>query len=229
MRRICHLLLLCGWAALAAHAEFFWRMPRRPDTVLEQLGGVRVYETPVEINGAAGTLTAHAFTAQTANGLATQIARRLDLPSPSQTPGAAILTHADKTRLTKILVLPSPSGHDQCMTLCIASKGPPPPAPAAWPASIPALDAEPTFTAVCAKTHSGFVTAETALGPEAALTDAAARLTRSGWREAFSAGAACKLFTSNQKQCIVFVSSGDGTGRTSVSLLCREGAGTDGR
>ncbi|MBP5321714.1 MAG: hypothetical protein J6334_12070 [Kiritimatiellae bacterium] len=210
-------------------AEFFWRLPRRAETVLEQLGGMPVYETPIQVNGAPGTLTAHAFTGQTASGLAAQIARRLGLPVPPTAPGGTMLTHDDKTRLTKYLVLPSPSGHDSCVTLAIAAKGRPPSTPTGWPAQVPALNAEPRFTAVCEKTRTGFVTAESALTPEAALADATTRLAQAGWREAFSAGASCKIFTLNSKQCIVFASAESGTGRTSVSLLCREGAVTDGR
>jgi hypothetical protein len=204
----------------------FWRRPESAGTRLSALGGPRVYATDVQVNGAPGTLAAFSFDAP-APQLSAALARRLGGPqaAPSE---AAMLTHAGNGRLERYLVLPAPAAGGGCVVL--AFDQPLRPAatarrkPAAWPEGLPALAAEPLFTAVCAKTRTAFVTAETAATPEEAAREAAQTLLGAGWSEIPPSTATFKLFVSGRKQCVLFAGPAPRSERTAISLLQREGA-----
>ena len=220
------LLCACGLLPPALRAEVFWRLPKRADTVLQQMGGARVYATDVELNGAPGALTAYAFE-RSASEIGSELARRLGLPAPSAF-GATMLTHAEKERLLRVFVLPAASGSGGSVVLSFdlplreaeRSRLTPP----EWPANLPALSATPLFTAVCTQTRSTFVTAESAAEPEAAAQEAAQLLAGAGWSEALPSTATFKLFAAGRKQCVLFASRNPETAKTTISLLQREGA-----
>jgi hypothetical protein len=220
------LLGACGLCPSALRAEVFWRLPKRADTVLQQMGGARVYATDVQLNGMPGALTAYAFE-RTASEVGSDLARRLGLPAPDAF-GATMLTHAEKERLLRIFVLPAASGSgdsvvlsfDQPLREAERSRLTPPD----WPENVTALNATPLFTAVCALTRSTFVTAESAADPEAAAQDAARLLSDAGWSETYPSSATFKLFASGRKQCVLFASRSSETAKTTISLLQREGA-----
>jgi len=222
----CFWIAACGLLALPLFAEVFWRIPKRSDTVLEQMGGTRVYETAVRLNGAPGTLTAYAFEAAPAQ-TAPDLARRLGLPVTTPA-GGSLLLHAEKGRLVLLLVLPAASGNDATLILAFSQtlrdaarvRQEPP----EWPEDMPALNATPVFSAICEKTRSTFVTAETAASPESAVEEAAQALAGAGWTEAVPSGSTFKLFAEGRRQCVLFASSSPQTGSTTISLLQRMGS-----
>ena len=212
--------------AFALRAEVFWRLPRQADTVLRQMEGSRVYTTDVLLNGEPGTLAAYAFGAP-APRVSADLSRRLGLPAPTPA-GAAFFSHAEKDRLYRFFVLPSSAGNDTCVVLAFdqsirafarARQEPP-----AWPDGLPAFNATPLFSAVCALTRTSFVTADSPASPEAAADEAAQTLRGAGWAEALPSAATFKLFVSGRKQCALFASRNPQTGQTTISLLQREGA-----
>ena len=229
MRPATHCLLLIGGAvclALATRADVFWRLPKAAGTRLTALGGSRMYSTDVQVNGAPGTLAALAFDTPSSQISAT-LARQFG--ASRSAPGeAAMLTHAESGKLERYFVLPSPVIGGGCVVLAFdqplrdATKARQ--APPGWPAGVPALAAEPLFTAVCAKTRATFVTAESATTPEGAVQDAAHTLLGAGWEEIPPSMPTFKLFTSGRKQCVVFASRAPQSERTTISLLQREGA-----
>lgn len=211
--------------ALPLFAEVFWRIPKRSETVLEQMGGTRVYATEVRLNGTPGTLTAYAFdSAPSQTGPA--LSRQLGLPAAAGVP--LQLLHAEKGRLVRLWVLPSASGSDASLILSFsqslrdaerARRELP-----AWPDDLPALNATPVFSAVCEQTHSTFVTAETSATPESAVREAAQALAGEGWAEAVPSGATFRLFSQGYKQCVLFASRDPQAARTTISLLQRTGS-----
>ncbi len=223
------LAALVALTAAALSADVFWRMPSDADSALRALGGARVYATDVEVNGTAGTLAAYAFGEVPAT-LSTRLARQLGLPQPcADGRGAALLIHARKNTLQRLLVLPSPAGRrggcvvlafDQTLRGAAAARRDPP----SWPDGLPALNAVPQFTAVCAKTNTRFVTATSGDAPETAAQDAAHTLIGAGWRETTPSLPTFKLFISGRKQCLLFTNRSADSEGTLISLLQRDGS-----
>ena len=213
--------------SLPLSAEIFWRLPKTSDTVLRQMGGTRVYATDVRLNGAPGTLTAYTFDSSPALRVSAGLSRSFGLAAPASS-GALFLTHAEKDSLSRLFVLPSPSGSETCVVLAFdqslrnaakARENPP-----AWPDGLPALDATPVFSAVCALTRTTFVTADSPVAPEAAAQEAAQVLRSAGWVETTPATATFKIFASGRKQCVLLATRNPQSERTTISLLQREGA-----
>ncbi len=213
--------------SLPLHAEVFWRVPKTSDTVLRQMGGIRVYATDVRLNGSPGTLATYTFDRSPALRVSSDLARSFGLASPA-TSGTLFLTHAEKDRLSRLLILPSPSGGEACVVLAFdqslrdaakAREHSP-----AWPNGLPALAATPVFSAVCAQTRTTFVTAESPAAPEAAAQEAAQALRDAGWEETTPATATFKIFAVGKKQCVLLATRNPQSERTTISLLQREGA-----
>ena len=209
-------------------ADVFWRLPKRADTVLQQLGGVCVYSTGVQLNGTPGTLAAYSF-GTSATEVRAGLTHSLGLP-PGASFGGALVTHVEKDRIRRLFVLPAASGESACVVLMFdqslrdferVSREPP-----TWPDGLPAIDATPLFSAVCAETHTAFAMAETPSDPAAAAQEAAQALRRAGWLEGSSPSATStfKLFSSGKKVCLLFASRRPQTDRTTISVLQREGA-----
>ncbi|MEI7901160.1 MAG: hypothetical protein WCK89_12985, partial [bacterium] len=162
--------LYCLLFATVLHAEVFWRLPKTTEAALQQMGGVRVYTTAVQVNGAPGTLSAFALNA-TAPEVSASIARRLDLP-PAAPFGATLITHVEKDRLCRLFVLPAPASATACIVLAFDQSlrdfAHTQSEPKTWPDGLPALNATPLFSATCALTRTAFVTADTPAMPEAA-------------------------------------------------------------
>lgn len=227
-RRTECLAALAALTAAALSADVFWRMPSTADATLCALGGARVYATDVTVNGAPGSLAAYAF-GETPATLRTRLARQLNLPLPvGAGQGAALLTHVRNNSMQRLLVLPAAAGLGGCVVLAFeqklraaaaASREPP-----AWPDGLPALNAEPRFTAFCAKTRTRFVTAASSDAPEDAARDAARALTGAGWTETPPGTPTFKLFVSGHKQCLLYANRANDSEGTLISLLQREGA-----
>jgi hypothetical protein len=224
-RVTCNLVLFLS-LSLPLRADVFWRLPKTADTVLQQMGGVRVYTTDVQVNGGPGTLSAFALDS-TAPEASASLARRLGLP-PAAPFGATFITHVEKDRLRRLFVLPAPASAAACVVLSFdqslrdfaqAQKE-----PVTWPAGIPALNATPLFSATCTLTRTTFVTADTSALPETALQEAAQTLCSAGWQEVAPATATFKILTSGKKQCVLLALRNPKTERTTISVLQREGA-----
>ena len=211
----------------ALQADVFWRLPKRADTVLQQLGGTCVYSTGVQLNGTPGALTAYSFSSS-ATEVRASLTRSLSLP-PNTSFGGALVSHVENDRMRRLFVLPAASGESACVVLLFdqslrdferVSQGPP-----AWPDGLPAIEATPLFSAVCAETRTAFAVAETPADPKTATREAAQTLSRAGWLEiSASATPTFKTFTSGKKICILFASLHPQTGGTTISVLQREGA-----
>ena len=216
-------------AATAARAEVFMRVPRSADAALQQLGGTCAYATEAALNGAPGQLSVYAFPSASATEVRAGLTKTLKLPAAPPSFGGALITRAEKGRVDRIFVLPAASGESACVALLFdqsssdaARAGQ---HPVEWPPELPALAATPLFAASCAQTRTTFATAETAAAPEAALAEAAALLQRSGWQRMGANGCATfALFASGRKTCLLFSSRNPTTGRTTISVLQREGA-----
>lgn len=225
-RSICAAAALwLSWAA-QPHAEFFWRFPAgRGEEALRRLGGTRVYQTDAQVNGTSGTLAAFAFADAPAKAAA-DLARLWGLPPPDPF-GASMLTHADNRTLYRILIMPPADNSESCLALAFmqplreAALAPAP----EWPADWPALNATPSFSAVCALTRSTFVTADSPVPPEVAVMEASRSFQCQGWAEALPAPPAdFTILAKGRKHCVIFASADRATGRTAISLLQREGA-----
>jgi len=222
-------LAVVGWfVSPPLQAEVFWRQPKQADTVIQQLGGVCVYSTGVQLNGTPGTLAAYSLGISAAEVRAS-LSHTLGLPSSSSF-GGALLTHVEKDRVRRLFVLPAASGESTCVVLMfdqslrdfarVSQESP------AWPEGLPAVTATaPLFSAVCAETHTAFAVAETPSDPQAATQEAAQTLSRAGWAEVSSAAASTfKMFSAGKKVCLLFASRSPQTDRTTISVLQREGA-----
>ena len=224
-RVTCNVFLLLFFA-LPLRADVFWRLPKNADTVLQQMGGVRVYATDVQVNGAPGTLSAYALDS-TAPEAGAALARRLGLP-PAPPFGSSLITHAEKDRIHRLFVLPSPASEATCVVLSFdqslrdfaRTQSEPP----KWPEGVPALKATPVFSALCALTRTSFVAADSPDAPETAAREAAQSLRAAGWQEASPANSTFKILTSGKKQCVLLATRNPQTERTTISVLQREGA-----
>lgn len=223
----------CGLAVLAAtavlRADVFLRLPKTAENSLRQLGGVCAYATDATINGAPGGLAVYAFPRTSASEVRSGLARSLGQPAADSAFGGTLATHVGNGRAYSLAVLPSASGESACVALLFDqsaadyahAKG----HPAEWPQALPALAAAPLFTASCGRTRTAFVTAETAAEPEAAVADASDRLRSAGWsRQSPPRPATFAVFASGRKICLLFASRSSATGRTTISVLQREGA-----
>lgn len=214
-------------APLLLQAEFFWRLPGTSEAQLKQLGGARLYATDVEVNGAPGNLAVYAFESAP-DAVGRQLARTLNLPLPRRGGEAAWLTSAVGNTLQRMLVLPSPASPDACMVLAFdqrthhaeQARGKTP----AWPPGVPVLSAKPLFTAECKRTRTTLVTADSTATPASLLQEATALLHSAGWSEMAPATGSLRMFTSDQRQCVLYASRNAQTGATIITLLQRDGA-----
>lgn len=216
---------LAALLALPLPADVFWRIPRRSDSALQELGGSCVYTTDVQINGAPGTLSAFAF-GESAVRVSGGLARKLNLSAPAA--AGAFVTSAEKGRVTRTLVLSSSGKEESCIALSLSQTESDASRARAkradWPPGLPALPGEPLFSAVCSATRTAFVTAATDAAPEAAAQEAAAAFLQAGWTEAPPSMPTFRLFVSGRKVSLVIASRDEKAGRTTISVLQREGA-----
>ena len=223
------ILLAAVWLVVPVlRADVFWHIAKRADSVLQQLGGLCVYTTDAQLNGAAGTLSAYSFS-DSASQVRGGLTRALDLPSEAAL-GGALMTHVEKDRMRRLLVLPASASEAACVVLLFdqslkdaarVKQNPPP-----WPSSLPAVAGTPLFSAVCAATGTSFGVAETDAEPQAAAQETAEALSRAGWLEVppSAATSAVRIFNSGKKISVLFASRRAPGERTTISVLQREGA-----
>ncbi|MFA7173139.1 MAG: hypothetical protein WC340_06950 [Kiritimatiellia bacterium] len=211
---------------LTLAAEVFFRMPRRATTLLRNLGGGMVYESAVEINGRAGSLTTFAFN-ESSEIISRQIAARLNLPSPGA--GSALIVDTSGKTLSRYFILPAPNLGNACLVTSIEQRagvfrnraGLAPP----WPAGIPVFNATPEFTARCDKTRCTFLSASSLCGsPEQAVEEAASALTQAGWEATVPTTPTFRIFTKQNQQCVVFSTESPRSGQVTINLLQRAGS-----
>lgn len=211
---------------LTLAAEVFFRTPRRGATLLRNLGGGMVYESAVEINGRAGSMTTFAFN-ESSEIISRRIASGLNLPSPGA--GSALIVDASGKTLCRYFILPAPNLGNACLVTTIQQRAgvfrgsaslPPP-----WPAGIPVLNATPEFTALCDKTRCTFLSASSLCGsPEQAVDEAADALTQAGWEATVPATPTFRIFTKQNQQCVVFSTETPRSGQITINLLQRAGS-----
>ena len=222
----CNVFLLV-FIALPLHADVFWRLPKTADAALQQMGGVRVYTTDVQVNGAPGSLSAFALDSTAPEASAT-LARRLGLPPPTAPFGSSLITHVEGDRLRRLFVLPSPASEVACVVLSFDQSlrdfARTQTEAKMWPEGIPNLNATPLFSATCLLTRTTFVTAETSSSPETAMQEALQTLCSAGWQSVSPASTSFKLLTSGRKQCVLLATRNPQTDRTTISVLQREGS-----
>ena len=223
-------LLAAAGTAAPLCADVFWRIPKRADSVLQQLGGTCVYTTDARLNGAAGTLAAYAFDDGAAQ-VRSRLAQALGLHAEGAF-GGTFMSHVEKDRLQRLLILPASGSAAACVVLRFdqatgdaarAARTPPP-----WPSGLPTVTGTPLFSAVCTATGTSFGVAETEADPQAAVQEAAQALSQAGWTElsphSAAAAPSARIFTSGKKISVLFASRRTPADRTQISVLQREGA-----
>ncbi|MDD2600210.1 MAG: hypothetical protein PHO37_13450 [Kiritimatiellae bacterium] len=211
---------------LTLAADIFFRTPRRAANTLRNLGGGMVYESAVEINGRAGSLTTFAFD-ETSEAIAQRLARQLKLPPPGA--GSTMIADTSGKTLCRYFILPAPVLGNACLVTAIeqragvfrSSTGLPPP----WPDGIPVFNATAEFTAACDKTRCTFLSASSLCGsPEQAVEEAANTLTQAGWEATVPGTPTFMIFTKKNQQCVVFSTENPRSGQITINLLQREGS-----
>jgi hypothetical protein len=216
------LLLLAG----LLQADFFMRIPRSAEALLRELGGSRIYESEVAVNGGEGRLSSFVFT-ETADVVGARLARRLKLPQPGA--GSSIMLSVSGRSLARYFILSAPGmQHSSLVTVleqdAVAAgrskQGHPP-----WPSSIPAMNATARFTAVCAHTRTTFLSASSTAGsPAAALGQAVSALSGAGWQTCPPSTPEFAILARGRGQCVVFAHTHAESGEITINILQREGS-----
>ena len=211
---------------LTLMADIFMRIPRRATTVLQDLGGSMVYKSSVRINGAAGSLSTFAFN-ESSDIISHRVARKLKLPQPSS--HSTVMLDASNKTLCKYFIMKAPNLENRSLVTAIEQKasvfkdagnGPPP-----WPDNIPVLNATAGFTAVCSKTRTTFLSANSRCNsPQQATDEAAAALSQISWKATPPATPTFRIFTKGRKQCIVFSTENPHSHQITINILQREGS-----
>lgn len=181
----CSCLVLLALLA-SAPGDVFLRIPKRPDTALEQLGGRVVQRSEVVVNGRRGRLSTFGFD-QASQGVCALLAKTLDRPELAQagaTGGLWIEWPAQGEPPCQVFVLPG-SG-SQSLVWVVET---PPDATAStpeWPwddLPVPA-GFQPAFSVAQDDGRVALVTGTLALPPEQARPALAEHLRATGWASA---------------------------------------------
>lgn len=191
VRRFAALLfaaLLASVVARPARGAVFLRRPRSCSAAMEALGGVRLEESAVEVNGATGVLRVYAFE-RAAAALAADADRELraaggDAPGD----GSFCIDWARRTGRNNaadtLLVVPCGAERSaQCLAFVLEADAPGTPR---WPWSdlTPPADAQPAFAARIGRGRAGFVSGVCGLSPAAAGAAWRDVLDAAGWTTA---------------------------------------------
>ena len=211
---------------LSANAEVFLRFARGPDSILSNLGGSKVYQSKVQINGSKGELSSYIFNLRS-DVTANRLAKKLKLPKPKA--GAAIMLDATKKSLTRYFIIQAPGLQDSTLVTALEQKSSifrrPPSGSPPWPDEIPVLNASARFTARCDKTRTTFLCAVShSSTPEQAVTEASALLAGEGWAEMLPTTPTFRIFSQGVKQRVVFADENSATHEVNINILQRDGA-----
>jgi len=214
---------------LCLSADVFWRFKKSTSRVLQDLGGSSVYSTPVQVNGASGTLTAYAFHQLSSLEVGRELKQRLAVAKGAEVFDATMITAQEEGRIQKFLVIPSTHGGSASVVLMFeqslqemkkrGSKE-----VLEWPEGLSMLPGTPRFTASCATTRTTFVTAETATEPVATLSGVESALKGAGWSVLPLSTPTFKLFVRDTKTCVAFAIRSTGATQTTLSVMQRDGS-----
>jgi len=186
--------------AFSASGAFFWKISGAAEKFLANLGGERMYASPVTVNGLDGELLVYTFP----SGDAGNLAKALAANPPSE---------------TRCFLIPATAAP---LVLAVTGKAATQGTPQ-WPAAIPQFPARPLFSAETRASQLSFLTAACDALPDEASLHAATALWLAGFSEASPAGASCRIFAKGPATALLFVSpASDGT---RVTVLIRKGAG----
>jgi len=211
---------------LALAADVFLRIPRQGTMLLENIGGSMVYQSPVKINGRAGSLSTFVFN-DTSDIISHRVARKLKLPAPAAQ--STIILDATGGNLCRYFIMKAPDLENACLVTTIeqragvfkgtASQIPP------WPDNIPVLNATIGFSAVCDKTGTTFLSASShCQSPQQAADEAAQALSQTGWDATLPDTPDFRMFTKGRQQCIVFATENPDSREITINILQREGS-----
>jgi hypothetical protein len=224
------LLLFAALIPVCLVADVFWRVKKNHASLLQELGGKKVYATDVLVNGEPGTLWAYAFQETSATEIGKQLRNRLSIAQEMTPAVGTMIATKENDRMQRLLVIPS--GYETSSSLVMlfeqqgqSAKKRATDEPLAWPEGLSTLPGVPRFTAVCAATKTAFVTAETGQEPEEAMKSVGIALRGSGWSAVPVASPTFQLFVQGAKTCIAFATRPAGTEQTTLSVMQREGAG----
>ena len=185
-----------------------------------------VYESSIEVNGRAGSLSTFAFN-ETSDIISRRVASKLNLPSPSSQ--STIILDASNKTLCKYFIMKAPNLDNTCLVTAIEQKAgvfrggdhqPPP-----WPDNIPVLNATVGFSAVCDKTGTTFLSADSHCNsPQQAADEAAEALTQAGWKAALPVTPTFRIFTKQRQQCLVFSTENRNSSQITINVLQRKGS-----
>ncbi len=215
---------------LCLSADIFWRFKKSTSRVLQDLGGSSVYSTPVQVNGASGTLTAYAFDKLSSLEVGHELKQRLAVAKDAGVSDATMITAQEEGRVQKFLVIPSTHGGSASVVLMFEqslqeTKKRGFKEVLEWPEGLSMLPGTPRFTASCAATRTTFVTAETVNEPTAALSAAESALKGAGWSVIPLSTPTFKLFVRGSKTCIAFAMRSSSATQTTLSVMQRDGEG----
>jgi hypothetical protein len=215
---------------LCLSADIFWRFKKSSSRVLQELGGVSVYSTAVQVNGAPGTLSAFAFNDISSIEMSRHLKQRLTVSKDAGLTESAMLTTQEEGRLQRFLVIPSARGASSSVVLLFEQslqelKKRNSKEALEWPEGLSGLPGTPRFTAACASTRTTFVNAETTQEPEAVICSVETALSGGGWTVLPISTPTFKLFVSGTKTCLAFASRPAGAAQTTLSVMQRDGTG----
>jgi hypothetical protein len=213
-------------APLALSADIFMRSPRGAESVLNELGGAKVYSSAVEINGRKGTMASYTF-GETSDIVAARLARKLKLPSPKSS-GAIILSVTGKT-LARYFVFQAPALKNNALVTVLEQKssvfsrtpsGDPP-----WPDNIPVFNATAKFSAYSEETRTTFLSAvSNSATPAQAADEASEALTQEGWEEMRPSTPTFRILVQGSRQRVVFAGENSKSREITINILQREGS-----
>jgi len=224
------LFILGALIPVCLFADVFWRYKKNHSSLLQELGGMQVYSTAVQVNGRPGLLAAYAFDDKSATEIGAQLRGRLSIAQDVPPSVGTMMTSKENGRVQRLLVIPSGYGTSSSLVMAFeqAQQGSDTRSdvePLVWPDGLAMLPGVPRFTAVCEATRTSFVTAETNQEPEEAIKSVEVALRDSGWKAVPVSLATFKLFVRGAKTCLAFASRPAGAEQTTIGVLQREGSG----
>lgn len=211
---------------LTLAADVFLRVPRLGTMLLENMGGSMIYQSPITINGRSGSLSTFVFN-ETSDIISLRMARKLKLPAPSSQ--STIILDVSGGNLCRYFIMKAPNLENACLVTTIEQRAgvfkdtgnqlPP------WPDNIPVLNATIGFSAVCDKTGTTFLSANSLCqSPQQAADEAAEALSQAGWTATQPSTPDFKMFTKERQQCIVFSTENPDSREITINILQREGS-----
>lgn len=211
---------------LALSADVFMRFSRNAESILNELGGSKVYSSAVEVNGRKGMMASYVFN-ETSDIVAARLAQKLKLPPPKSA-GAIMLSVTGKT-LARYFVFQAPALKNTALVTALEQKssvfrrspsGAPP-----WPDNIPVFNATAKFSAYSEETRTTFLCAvSNSATPAQAAHEASEALTQEGWEEMTPSTPTFRILVKGRKQRVIFAGEDSKSREITINILQREGS-----